>query len=46
MKNIEFCRIEEKWKIKLVEEMYNRAIVTDEEGDQVLDVDIATKSKE
>ena len=32
--------------IKLVEEMYASAIVTDEEGDQVLDVEIAIKSTE
>lgn len=30
--------------IKLVEEMYANAIVTDEEGDQVLDVEVAIKS--
>ena len=32
--------------IKLVEEMYASAIVTDEEGDQVLDVEVAIKSTE
>ena len=30
--------------IGLVEEMYASAILTDEEGDQVLDVDVAIKS--
>jgi hypothetical protein len=32
--------------ILLVEEMYANAIVTDEEGDQVLDVEVAIKSTE
>ena len=32
--------------ISLVEEMYSSAILTDEEGDQVLDVEIAIKSTE
>ena len=32
--------------INLVEEMYASAIVVDEEGDQVLDVEVAIKSTE
>ena len=32
--------------ISLVEEMYASAILTDEEGDQVLDVEVAIKSTE
>ena len=32
--------------IGLVEELYARAIMTDEEGDSVLDIDVAIKSTE
>lgn len=32
--------------IQLVEEMYANGIVTDEEGDQVLDVEVAIKSSQ